>query len=68
MDTITVKEIEKAVSGLDRRDLDEFAEWFDEHRASLWDEQIEQDSRVGRFDSLISEAKAEYDAGRTRPL
>ena len=68
METMTVKEIENAVSNLPHSDLKEFAEWFEEHQSLLWDEQIEQDAGAGRFDSLISQAKSEHDAGRSSPL
>ncbi len=68
MDTMTVKEIEKAVANLPHGELVEFEEWFEEHRSRIWDNQIEHDSQAGRFDSLISQAKAENDAGRSRPL
>ena len=68
MATLTVKEIENAVANLPHGELVEFGEWFEEHRAQVWDEQIDEDSRAGKFDSLIAQAKAEHDAGRTRPL
>ncbi len=65
---MTVKEIENAVEKLPHSDLVEFEVWFEEHRSRLWDDQIESDSQAGRFESLISQARAESDAGRTRPL
>ena len=68
MNAETVADIEKAVLKLSRSSLKEFAEWFDEYRERSWDEQIESDSANGRLDQLISQAKAEHDAGRSRPL
>jgi hypothetical protein len=68
MNAETVADIENAVLKLSRSSLEEFAEWFDEYRERSWDEQIESDSAAGRFDALIGQAKAEHDAGRTRPL
>ncbi|MBK9528671.1 MAG: hypothetical protein IPO41_10220 [Acidobacteria bacterium] len=65
---MTVKEIENAVANLPHGELVEFGVWFEEHQSRIWDDQIEQDSQAGRFDSLISQAKAESDAGRSRPL
>ena len=65
---MTVKDIEKAITQLPRAELTEFAEWFEEYESRIWDEQIEQDAKSGRFDALIDQAKAEYDAGRSRPL
>ena len=33
-----------------------------------WDRQIEADVKAGRLDHLIAEAKADFAAGRTKPL
>jgi len=68
MNAETVTDIENAVLRLSRSSLKEFAEWFDEYRERSWDEQIANDSASGRFDQLIEQAKAEHDAGRSRPL
>lgn len=65
---MTVKEIESAVSGLSRSDLEEFAVWFEEYQAHLWDCQIERDVRSGRLDSLIRKAEEEFASGRCQPL
>ena len=64
----SVKEIENAIVNLPRHELMEFAAWFEEHQAQVWDRQIESDSRAGRFKPLIDQAKAEHDAGKSRPL
>ena len=64
----TVKEIENAIVNLPRHELAEFAAWFEEHQAQIWDRQIENDSLSGHFRHLIEQAKAEHDAGKSRPL
>jgi len=38
-----VKEIETAISELPPAQVAELADWFDDFRAQLWDNQIEQD-------------------------
>ena len=65
---MTVKDIEHAISQLPPSDIVELSAWFEEFESQLWDEQIENDAKAGRFDTLINQAKAEYDAGRSRPL
>ena len=65
---MTVKEIENAITRLPHNELVELSTWFEDFEAQVWDKQIETDAKAGRFDSLIDQAKAEYDAGRSRPL
>ena len=55
---MSVQELESAVSHLA---LEEFA-------ADVWDRQIEADARAGKLDHLISQADAEFEAGRCTPL
>ena len=64
----TVEDLEQAVSSLSRKELAEFRSWFEEYDEAAWDEEIEQDVKAGRLDSLIEEAQAEHRDGRTRPL
>jgi hypothetical protein len=56
---MSVQELELAVSRLDRRDLAEFAAWFEEYQATAWDEQIARDVREGRLEPLIERARAQ---------
>jgi len=65
---MSVQEIETAIRQLKPAELEELARWFAEFHADLWDRQIEADAMAGRFDSLIAEARADFKAGRTRPL
>lgn len=61
-----VEQIEKRVERLSREDLADFRAWFLEFDAGLWDQQIEADSQAGSWDGLISEALADYEAGKAR--
>ena len=63
-----VKEIEKAIVSLPPTEIAELAKWFEEFHAQVWDEQIEQDMKAGRLDSLLEEAKGDFEANRFNPL
>ncbi len=64
----TVKEIESAIARLDPKDVHAVADWLQEYRAGLWDQEIEADAKAGRLDKLMEEAKQDYLAGRCKPL
>lgn len=64
----TINEIEEAVSSLSPEDLSRFREWFFDFDARIWDRKLEADVAAGRLDGLATEALAEHDSGRTRPL
>lgn len=57
-----VKEIETAISQLPRAQVAELADWFDEFRARLWDQQIEHDLNSGKLQSLLDETKKDPSA------
>lgn len=65
---MSVKEIELAIEQLPPAELSELAQWFEEFHAQAWDKQIEQDIKAGKLDKLAAQAKAEYAAGRCKPL
>ena len=65
---MSVKDIEKAITQLPPHELAELSQWFEEFQNQQWDEQIERDANAGRFDTLIEQAKAQFAAGRCRPL
>jgi hypothetical protein len=66
--SISVQEIEQAVSRLPARDLALFRRWFQEFDAQLWDEQIEQDAKTGKLDTLAERAITDYQAGKYKEL
>lgn len=63
-----IEQLEQTVSNLSPKDLAQFRAWFLEFDAGVWDAQIESDLKTGKLDSLLAEARAEYEQGKTRPL
>ena len=60
--------IESKVEGLDAKSFAAFRAWFIEYEHARWDKQVEEDSKGGKLDSLISDAVAEYKTGKSTPL
>ena len=52
---INMEEIKEAVKNLSREDLGIFRKWFWEFDQERWDEEIEEDVKAGRFDSILRE-------------
>ena len=63
-----LEKLAQRIQSLSPEELKKFREWFAEFDARVWDEQIEADSKAGRLDPLVSDALAEYKAGKTRKL
>jgi len=63
-----LEQIEKAVTALSPAEIKQFANWFTEFHADLWDQQILADAESGRLDQFLAEAKAEIAAGKVRDL
>ncbi len=63
-----LEQIELRVRGLSPSDFAAFREWFREYDEQVWDQQIAEDSKSGRLDSFLAEAKEEYGLGKTREL
>ena len=63
-----LEELEARIRQLKPDELKQFRAWFAEFDARMWDAEIEADANAGKFDSLVSEALAEYRAGKTREL
>ena len=63
-----VKEIEKAIGNLPPTEIAELAKWFEDFHAQVWDEQIERDMKSGRLNSLLEEAKEDFESNRCNPL
>ena len=60
--------IESKVERLDAKSFAAFRAWFIEYEHASWGKELEADSKAGKLDSLISEAVAEYKAGKSTPL
>ena len=63
-----IKEIESAIAQLPPSELAELARWFEEFRAQVWDERLEQDMKDGRLDSLLKQAEQDFEKGQCEPL
>jgi hypothetical protein len=65
---MTLKELEKAITGLSPEELAEFREWFHRFDMDEWDRQIARDAEAGRLDHLIEEARRNIEEGNLRRL
>jgi hypothetical protein len=63
-----IEQLEQKIENLSPQDLAKFRAWFAEFDARVWDAQIEADSKAGKLDQLITEALADYNAGKAREL
>lgn len=63
-----VEEIEAQIKALPREEFAELRNWVLEQDWSSWDAQIEADSKSGKLDKLVADAKAEYKSGKARPF
>jgi hypothetical protein len=63
-----LEELEHKIQNLPVEELSKFRAWFIEFDHLLWDKQIEADSKAGKLDGLVSEALADYRAGKAREI
>lgn len=63
-----LEELERKIRNLPAEDLAKFRAWFIEFDHLIWDKQIEADAKAGRLEGLVSEASADYRAGKTREI
>lgn len=61
-----VEEIEDQIQKLSREEFAELRDWVLERDWTAWDAQIEADTKSGKLEKLVSEARAEYKSGRAR--
>lgn len=66
--SMSVLELEQAISQLPAEELSKLAAWFEEFMADEWDKQIERDVAAGKFDQIIRKADEDFEAGRCTPL
>jgi hypothetical protein len=62
-DPLSLKELESAVSHLAGDELAEFAQWFEEYLADVWDKRIEADILAGKLEEAGRRADEEFEAG-----
>ena len=63
-----LQQLEKSVAALPKAEMDQFADWFDQLRASEWDAQIESDANSGTLNSLADNALNAHRNGQTTAL
>ena len=63
-----VEQLVQRVQNLSPEDLAKFRAWFIEFDWKLWDAQIESDLETGKLDRLVSEALADFKAGKAREI
>ncbi|MCC3535359.1 MAG: hypothetical protein JGK03_14350 [Microcoleus sp. PH2017_25_DOB_D_A] len=63
-----IAELKIAVKQLPQNELAEFFEWLEEFQESLWDRQIEEDLKAGKFDPLIRQAEQAFSEGKCREI
>ena len=61
-----VEEIEAAISNLPADEFRRLARWMHERDQSLWDQQLDADSSLGKADFLFDEAENERKEGSLR--
>ena len=67
--SLSLRDIETAITKLSPQEYDELLTWLSEHTPSQpIDLQIKASLEAGRMDGRIRRAKADYEAGRTTPL
>ena len=63
-----IEAIKAAIEALPETDYVALRQWFSEKDWENWDRQIEADSKSGKLDFLIAEAKTEKEQGMLREL
>jgi hypothetical protein len=64
----TLQEIERAISSLTPRELEELYAWLDRNCPQPIDAQLKADLDAGRIDERIKRALADYQAGNSEQL
>lgn len=64
----TLREIEKAVSGLTPQELAKFRAWFEEFDAAAWDKRFEEDVKAGKLDTIAERAVSDFKKGNFKGL
>jgi hypothetical protein len=63
-----LEKIEQDIAALDPRDVRKLADWIENYKAELWDNQMMEDAKAGKLNQLIENARQEIAAGKVRPL
>ena len=65
---MNITELKTAVSELPHNELVEFIEWLEEFQEALWDRQIEEDVKAGKFNLLIRQAEQAFSDEKCRKI
>jgi hypothetical protein len=63
-----LEKIEQDIAALDPSDVRKLADWIEDYKAELWDNQMIEDAKAGKLDRLIETARKEIAAGKVRTL
>ena len=63
-----IEQIERQLEGLSGAEFTELRNWLLEKDWRAWDAQIEADSKNGKLDAVLADARADFAAGRSREL
>ena len=61
--TISLPEIEEAITKLSKEELNTFRNWFAEFDAQQWDKQFENDVMTGKLEALANKALEHLKSG-----
>jgi len=68
MQLVTIQEIERAIDDLAPEQIEELDLWLEQHHPQPIDAQLKADLDAGRIDDGITQALADYKAGKTELL
>jgi hypothetical protein len=63
-----IEQIEQQIRELSAVEFAELRDWMLVQDWAAWDAKVERDSRSGKLDNLIAEAKEDYDSGKARKI
>jgi hypothetical protein len=63
-----IEQIEQQIKELSSAEFAELRDWMLAQDWAAWDAKVERDSRSGKLDNLIAEAKEDYESGKARKI
>jgi len=63
-----LQRLEAEIAALPEDELRRLRSWFDDFVAKRWDREIASDCASGKLEALASEALADYDSKKCKPL
>lgn len=64
----TVNKLKASINSLSEKDFAQLRNWIAEKDWRRWDKEIEEDSKTGKLDFLVSEALDEKSKGKLKEL